>query len=151
MNRAAKTLALLLTLLALGAVALPAWAQRPARPAAESAGQPLPEWDQLSPAQRDAMIAVLRDRWNADPRGRARMLRHAERWSELTPEQRRGARHGRDRLEQMTPEERAKARAAYERMRAMSPEDRRALRETLRQMTPEERAEWFRREAERKD
>lgn len=151
MNRAAKTLALLLALLALGATALPASAQRPGRPAAEAAGQPLPEWDQLSPAQREAMIAVLRDRWNANPRSRAEMLRHAERWTELTPEQRRGARHGRDRLEQMTPEERAKARAAYERMRAMPAEERRVLREKLRQMTPEQRAEWFRREAERKD
>lgn len=151
MNRHAKPLALLFALMALGATALPALADPPARPAREATGALLPEWDQLTPAQREAMIAVVRDRWNANPRGRAEMLRHAERWSQLTPEQRRGARHGRQRLEQMSPEERARARAAYARMRAMSPEERRALREKLRAMTPEERAAWFRQEAERAD
>lgn len=151
MNRFATRLALLFALLALGATALPALAEPPARPAREASGPPLPEWDQLTPAQRDAMIAVLRDRWNANPRGRGEMLRHAERWGQMTPEQRRGARHGRQRLEQMSPEDRARARAAYARMRAMSPEERRALREKLRAMTPEERAAWLRQEAERAD
>lgn len=151
MNRPATVPVLLAALLALALTTLPARAEPPARPATPAAAPALPEWDQLSPAQREAMIAVLRDRWNANPRGRGEMLRHAERWGQLTPEQRRGVRHGRERLEQMSPEDRARASAAYARMRAMSPEERRALREKLKAMTPEQRAEWMRREAERSD
>ena len=33
-----------------------------------------PEWDQLSQAQRDAIIAPLRERWNANPGERAKMV-----------------------------------------------------------------------------
>jgi Protein of unknown function (DUF3106) len=42
-----------------------------------------PEWERLSPAQREAVIAVVRDRWNSNPRQRARMLQHAERWQRM--------------------------------------------------------------------
>ena len=48
----------------------------PAFPAAPST---LPAWDALSPAQRDLVIAPIRDRWNANPDARKRMYEHARR------------------------------------------------------------------------
>ena len=35
--------------------------------------QPLPAWEQLSAADRDALIAPIRERWNANPDQRARL------------------------------------------------------------------------------
>jgi hypothetical protein len=104
----------------------------------------LPEWDKLTPAQREAMIAVLRERWNDNPGGRARMLQHAQRWRQMSPQQRRDAQHGQRRWEQMSPEQRKRARSAYEQSRDLSPEARAALREKLKRMSPEERREWLR-------
>ena len=109
----------------------------------QSMPQP-PEWKQLSAAQREAMIAVVRERWNSNPRQRARMLQHAERWQRMTPEQRRNAQHGQRRWEQMSPEQRKQARAAFERGRGLPPAERAALREKLNAMTPEQRREWLR-------
>ena len=40
----------------------------------------LPDWDRLSPAQREAIVAVVRERWNGNPGQRARMLQHAWAW-----------------------------------------------------------------------
>ena len=51
------------------AVAAPAFSQ-PSQPS-------LPEWDQLTPAQRETLIAPMRDRWNASPEHRQRMYEHA--------------------------------------------------------------------------
>ena len=110
---------------------------------AQSMPQP-PEWEQLSAAQREAMIAVVRERWNSNPGQRARMLQHAERWQRMTPEQRRNAQHGQRRWEQMSPEQRKQARAAFERGRGLPPAERAALREKLKAMTPEQRREWLR-------
>lgn len=116
-------------------------------PAQRGPGQSMPEppeWERLSAAQREAVIAVVRERWNSNPRQRARMLQHAERWQRMTPEQRRSARHGQRRWEQMTPEQRKQARAAFERGRDLPPAERAALREQLKAMTPEQRREWLR-------
>ena len=40
----------------------------------------LPDWDKLTPQQREALIAPVRDRWNGDPDQRPRMLEHAQRY-----------------------------------------------------------------------
>src|SRR5690625_4406944 len=61
---------------------------------AQSGPAQLPEWDQLSSDQREALIATVRDRWNEAPDRRARMLRHAERWQQMSPEERERAHHG---------------------------------------------------------
>ncbi len=120
-------------------------AQTPSAPArtAQNAPQP-PEWERLSPAQREAIIGVVRERWNTNPRERARMLQHAERWQRMTPEQRRSAEDGKRRWERMTPEQRKQARAAFEQGRNLPPAERAQLREKLKAMTPEERREWLR-------
>ena len=110
---------------------------------AQNAPQP-PEWERLSPAQREAIIAVVRERWNNNPPERARMLEHAERWQRMTPEQRRNAEDGKRRWEQMTPEQRKEARAAFEHGRDLPPAERAELRGKLKAMTPEERREWLR-------
>lgn len=165
MNRLLVFLALCLSSLAPTGIAL-AQTARPASPAA-TAPAALPDWDHLSPAQREAIIAVVRERWNRDPGQRQRMLQHAERWRQMTPDQRRQAMQGQRRWEQMTPEQRERARAAYEQSHGRPPGDRPhppsgergrlrsefetlppdqqdALRAQWKAMTPEQRREWMR-------
>lgn len=120
-------------------------AQTPPPPTRHAQNPPQPpEWERLSPAQREAIIAVVRERWNSNPPERTRMLQHAERWQRLTPEQRRNAEHGKRRWEQMSPEQRREARAAFEHGRGLLPAERAELREKLEAMTLEERSEWLR-------
>lgn len=126
-----------LTLLA----AAPAFAGGPRAPAPKGAAPPA--WEQLSPQQREQLIAPVRDRWNAEPDERQRMLDHARRWQQMSPDERKRARHGMRRWEGMSPEQRQEARALFGRMRDLSPAERDALRERWRAMTPEQRREWM--------
>lgn len=111
--------------------------------------QPLPEWDKLSPQQREALIAPLRERWNNDPGDRPRMLEHAQRWKSMTPEQRRQARKGMRRFEGMNPQQREEARALFLRMKELPPEQRKKLREDWKNMTHEQRRVWIQKNAPR--
>lgn len=120
------------------ALALPA----AAAPPATAGDAPLPAWEQLSDAQREALVAPLRQRWNDHPEKRARMLSHAERWQQMGPEQRERARRGADRWRQMEPEKREALRALYARMQALPEADREALRRQWEAMTPEQRRAW---------
>jgi hypothetical protein len=110
--------------------------------AAPPKSAPLPTWEQLSPEQRELVIAPVRDRWNADPSARTRLYEHAQRWRQLTPQQRARARHGLHKWETMDPEQRETMRALFHRMRDLTPEQRQALRERWRAMTPEQRHAW---------
>ncbi|MGY0560076.1 DUF3106 domain-containing protein [Luteimonas sp. A277] len=114
-----------------------------AGPALAQAPQDLPEWDQLTSQQREALIATVRDRWNDAPGQRARMLRHAERWQQMSPEERQRAHHGMKRWRDMSPESREEARALYQRMRSLPASEREALRERWKEMTPAERRDWL--------
>ena len=68
------------TLFFLLLLAVPAMASAQSAPAAaRPSGSPppaaepaLPAWDQLSPEQRDALVAPLRERWNDSPQERPR-------------------------------------------------------------------------------
>ena len=91
--------------------------------------QSLPEWDKLTPQQREALIAPVRERWNSDVEQRPRMLEHAQRWNTMTPDQRK------------------QARVLYVHMVKLSPEARRQLREDWKQMSPEQRREWVQKNA----
>ena len=102
----------------------------------------LPEWDKLTPQQREALIAPVRERWNSEPAERARMLERAQHWKSFSPHERGQARKGMRRFENMTPQQREEARALFERMRQMPPEERKKLREEWSQMTPEQRRAW---------
>ena len=124
-------------LLALGTFTLPAAAQPRAEPA-------LPPWDQLSDAQREALVAPLRQRWDEHPERRARMLGHAERWQQMPPEQRERARRGAERWRQMDPEKRGALRALYAHMRTLPEAEREVLRKQWRAMTPAQRRDWVR-------
>lgn len=110
-------------------------------PATASAAQ-LPAWEQLTPAQRELLVAPVRGRWDANPPERARIMRHAQRWQSMTPEQRKGARRGLRHWEHMDPARRTEMRALFEKMKAMSPEQRKALRRKWHAMTPEQRRAW---------
>lgn len=123
------------SLLALALIALPAFAQQKPAP---------PAWEQLTTADREALIAPLRDRWNsADADKRQRMLDHAREWRTMTPEQRRAAHDGMRRWDNLSPEQREHAKALFEQMRTMDPDQRRALHDKWRSMSTEERKAWL--------
>jgi hypothetical protein len=119
----------------------------PAKPATtqstQSGAAELPEWDRLTPQQREALIAPVRERWDGNPAQRAHMLDRAHRWSQMTPEERQRAHHGMKRWKRMDPEQKQQMRAFYERTRNMTPEQRKAEREKLKAMTPARRREWL--------
>jgi hypothetical protein len=91
----------------------------------------LPAWDQLTPAQREVVIAPIRERWTADPQLRVRLFEHALRWQQLSPDQRARMRRGMGRWEHMAPEQRDAMRALFHKMRTMTPDQRQALRRQL--------------------
>ena len=102
----------------------------------------LPAWEQLTAAQREALVAPIRQRWNDHPEKREHMLSHAERWQEMGPELRERARRGADRWRQMDPEKRDAMRALYGRMQTLPEAEREALRAEWEKMTPEQRRAW---------
>lgn len=125
----------------LTALALLSW---PAFAFAQSATVPAhyPEWDQLTPAQRDALVAPLRERWNRNPDERARMVERAQRWQSMPRDQRERAGHGMQRWEHMTPEQRGEARALFHALRGLDKEQRKAFMAQWRQKTPQQKTDW---------
>lgn len=113
-----------------------------ASPAIAQSSAPLPAWEDLSPAQRELLIAPIRERWNTEPAQRPRMLAHAERWKTLTPEQRRRARHGVHRWQQMDPEERTRMRAVFAHLRTLPEAERSAFMARWRAMSDEQKRSW---------
>ena len=112
-----------------------------ATPAA--AARSYPAWEQLSVAEREMLVAPVRERWNSNPETRARMMEHAQRWQTMTPEQRQRAHHGMKRWSHMSPEQREHSRALFGEMRNMTPEQRQELRAKWKAMTPAEREAWI--------
>lgn len=109
---------------------------------AQSTSTP-PNWEQLTPAQRDTLVAPLRERWNnASPQQRQHMLQRAERWKSLPPDQRQRAEHGMRRWDNMPPQQQREMRALYQHMQTLTPEQRNAMRERWRAMTPQQRQAW---------
>lgn len=104
---------------------------------------PLPAWEQLSAAQREQLIAPIRERWNAEPDQRQHLLERARRWQQMTPEQRTRAHRGMKRWEHLSPEQRTQTRALYSRMRTLEPAEREAFKAKWRAMTPEQQKAWL--------
>lgn len=115
----------------------------PALAIAQAASPTLPDWDGLTPAQRETLLAPLRERWNANPDERARMLERARHWQSMPPEARARARHGMRRWEGMPPHKRVEARTLFHAMRGMDAEQRRRFMEAWRQKTPQARKAWL--------
>lgn len=115
----------------------------PALAVAQAVPPPLPDWDDLSPAQRETLLAPLRERWNANPEERERMLARARHWQAMPAAQRERARHGMRRWEGMPPHQRAEARALFHALRGMDAVQRRGFMEAWRQKTPEARKAWL--------
>jgi len=114
-----------------------AWAQDKPADAA-----PLPEWDQLSSAQRADLIAPLRDRWNRNPDERTRLYERASRWKAMPAEARQRAHHGMQRWEKMSAEQRQHAQALFHAMRGMDKAHREDFLATWHAMTPQQRNDW---------
>lgn len=122
----------------------------------------LPAWEQLSQAQRDELIAPVRERWNASPEERAQMQERARRWLAMPPEQRNRAHRGMHRWERMDPATRAQMKrlfeltrdmprdqrkttfALFDAMRTMSANEREALRQQWSKMTAQQHEQWMR-------
>ncbi len=100
-------------------------------------------WEQLSPAEREALIAPLRQRWNDNPNERTRMLERAKRWQTMPPEQRQRARRGMQRWEHLSPDQRKQARALFSATRGMDKDARKAYLDQWRQMTLQQRNAWM--------
>lgn len=113
---------------------------RAAPPAVDT---PLPAWEQLTPAQREQLIAPIRDRWNAEPAQRRRMLNHAQRWQSLTPEQRQHARRGVKRWQQMDSEDREQMRMVFDHLHAMPEAERAVFMRKWRAMSAEQKRAWL--------
>jgi len=133
--------ALILSLLC-GAPVL-AQASPPDKAAPTTPARSYPAWELLSAAERDLLVAPVRERWNGNPESRARMMNHAQRWQTATPEQRERMHRGMGRWDHMSPEQRAQARALFGEMRKMTPEPRMSLRGKWKTMTPAEREAWI--------
>ena len=86
---------------------------------------PLPEWDQLTSAQRNDLIAPLRDRWKTMP-----------------TDTRQRAHHGMQRWEKMSPEQRQHAQSLFHAMRQMDNAEREAFLAKWHAMTPQQRNDW---------
>lgn len=120
----------------------PVFAQA-ATPASTAPARSFPAWEQLSVAERDMLLAPVRERWNSNPEARAKMMEHAQRWQTMTPEQRQRAHRGVKRWAHMSPEQRAHTRALFGEMRKLTPEQRQELRAKWKAMTPAEREAWI--------
>ena len=110
--------------------------------AQEAKADAMPAWDQLTPAQRELLIAPVRDRWNREPVKRERFMEYAKRWTAMPQPQRERARHGMQRWEGMTPEQREQARALFHAVRGLDKDARGEFMEKWRQMTPQQRTDW---------
>lgn len=117
----------------------PAFALAQSQPAAT----PYPEWSALTEAQRDALVAPVRERWNAHPGERARMIERAQRWQQMSPEQRNRAHHGMQRWEHMSPDKRSEAQALFHATRQLDAEARRDFYAKWRQMSAQQRQDWL--------
>jgi hypothetical protein len=115
----------------------------PAKHATPTPARSYPVWEQLSVAEREMLLAPVRERWNSNPEARARMMDHAQRWQTMTPEQRQRAHRGMKRWGHMSPEQREQTRALFGEMRKMTPEQRQELRAKWKAMTPAEREAWI--------
>ena len=98
---------------------------------------------ELTPAQREALVAPLRERWNSNPDERARMIERAQRWKTMPRDQRDHARHGMQRWEHMSPEQRGEARVLFHAMRGMDKDQRKVFLADWRKKTAQQKAEWL--------
>ena len=102
----------------------------------------LPEWEQLTTAQRDELIAPLRDRWNSSPDERSRLIERARSWKAMPTDTRKRARHGMQRWEKMSPEQRTHSQALFQAMRKMDKTERETFLAKWQAMTPQQRNDW---------
>lgn len=102
------------------------------------------EWSTLTPADREALLEPIRERWErATPEQRQRMLDRARFWASLSPEQKRMARTGADRYRQANQEQRGRLRAVWQNMQALPPAQREEMRKTWEGLTPQQRRAWL--------
>ncbi len=141
-KRHAATIVLVASLLLVAPCAVLAQSAPPSHATAPDTPTTLPAWDDLTPAQRELLIAPIRERWNTNPDSRARIYGHAQDWRRMPPGERKRARHGMRRWEHMPPGKRDEMRALFHKMRGMTPEQRSALQKQWHEMSDAQRQAW---------
>jgi len=107
------------------------------------AQSPLPDWEQLTPEQRQHLTAPTRDRWNgATPEQRARMLSRAERWQQMEPQQRERISGAIDRWQHLPPLRHHELRTLFHHLGTLPEAERAGFMLRWHAMTPEQRREW---------
>ena len=111
---------------------------------ASSAGGESRSWAELPPADRDALAAPTKERWErATPEQRRRMLDRARFWASLRPEQKQLARSGVERYRDSNAQQRTRLRDAWRRLQSLPPEQREALQRTWQDLSPRQRRAWL--------
>jgi hypothetical protein len=100
-----------------------------------------PQWQQLSPQQRN-VLAPLEQEWGAidEPRKR-KWLDIADRLPKMSPDERERVRNRMSAWSQLSPDERSRARQRYQEARELSPQERQQRWEAYQALPPERRRE----------
>jgi len=108
-------------------------------------GVRVPNWNELSAAQRND-LARFEQHWNRMPASRrvAILERHA-RWQHESPRMRETIREGERNFQRMTPRQREMMRRSIAAVRTLPPAEQRRLRHRWKSMTPAERSRWLER------
>jgi hypothetical protein len=108
-------------------------------------GVRVPDWNELSAAQR-ADLARFEPHWDQMPASRrvAILERHA-RWQRESPRARQTIREGERNFQRMTPRQREMMRRSIAAVRKLPPAEQRRLRHRWQAMTPQERSRWLER------
>jgi len=105
--------------------------------------QPLPDWEQLSTAQREQLTIPIRDRWNsATPEQRTRMLSRAERWQQMAPDERTRISSAIGRWQNLPPGKHHELRALFHYLRGLDKPEREAFLTHWKSMTDAQRQSW---------
>lgn len=128
-----KRLRLRLVLLAAALAAGAAVAQPPVLLAAG------PDWQQLSPAQQQALRPLQRDWADADEDSKRQWLGVASRFDRLSPAERARVQQRMDDWARLSPKQRAAARSNYREAQTLSPSERRERWDAYRALSDEQR------------
>lgn len=108
-------------------------------------GVRVPDWDELSPSQRDDLARFER-LWDQMPASRrVAILERRARWQRESPRARENIREGERNFQRMTPRQREMMRLSIAAVRRLPPIEQRRLRHRWQSMTPQQRSRWLER------
>lgn len=145
MRRATAWLAVVLLVAPFAAPSAAHHPGAPARVATVPDGVRVPEWMDLSPAQRHDLQRFA-GRWNAMPAWRrVQVLERWHRWQAISPAERETLRRGETNFRSLPPALRAQMRRSLAAVARLPPPEQRRLRGIWRQLSPDARRRWLER------